>query len=73
LCTHLKKLVKNDDFPYHFVLIGEGVIKDKLMKKANSEEIRFVSFLPGVSKDTARACIEMADICFMPLRESSVF
>jgi glycosyltransferase involved in cell wall biosynthesis len=26
-----------------------------------------------VSKDIARACIKEADICFMPLRESSVF
>lgn len=69
----LRKFVKNGDFPYHFVMIGEGVIKDQLMKQANSEEISFVSFLPGVSKDVARACIEKADICFMPLQESSVF
>ncbi len=69
----LKKVVKNGDFPYHFVLIGEGVMKDKLLKQAQSEKISFVSFLPKVSKDVARACIEKADICFMPLRESSVF
>jgi len=69
----LKKLVKNGDFPYHFVLIGEGVSKDSLIKQADREEISFVSFLPAVSREVALGCIERADICFMPLRESSVF
>jgi glycosyltransferase involved in cell wall biosynthesis len=69
----LKKLVPTGDFPYHFIFIGEGVIKEKLMKTASGEEINFVSFLPRVSKEATRACIEMADICFMPLRESNVF
>jgi glycosyltransferase involved in cell wall biosynthesis len=69
----LKNLVENGDLPYHFVVIGEGVIKDQLMKQAEREKINFVSFLPGVSKDVARACIEKADICFMPLRDSSIF
>ena len=64
---------KIDKRPYHFVLIGDGALKAKLIKQAQDESIDFVSFLPRVTKDIIRACIEKADICFMPLQDSSIF
>ena len=55
------------------MLIGEGAVKDELIKQAQNESIHFVSFLPGVTKNIIRPCIERADICFMPLQNSSIF
>lgn len=70
----LKKMMVNErDCPYHFVLIGEGAVKEELIRQANEESIHFVSFLPRVAKDVIRSCIKKADICFMSLQDSSIF
>ena len=59
--------------PYHFVFIGEGAAKAKLIEQARNESVDFVTFLPRVTKDIIRPCIDRADVCFMPLQDSSVF
>lgn len=70
----LKKMILDErECPFHFVLIGEGAVKAELIKQAQDQAIDFVSFLPRVTKDIIRPCIEKADVCFMPLQDSSIF
>jgi glycosyltransferase involved in cell wall biosynthesis len=70
----LKEMMPNDyACPFHFVLIGEGAAKTELIKQARDQSIDFVSFLPRVTKDIIRPCIDKADICFMSLQDSTIF
>ncbi len=49
------KNIKNE--PIQFVLVGDGVEKPRLMKRAEKEKIRNVNFLPSVPK------AEVASLC----------
>ena len=61
------------DRGYHFVLIGDGVAKKGLMRRAEKEKITFVSFLPKVTKKQVISAMYQADICFISLKKLPVF
>jgi len=69
----LVKLNKDKNRPYHFVLIGEGIEKEKLMKRAKEEAIPFVTFLPKISKQQVITALKLADACFIGLKNVPVF
>ncbi len=69
----LKKVLKSREAPYHFILIGSGVDKNKLVDRQHHDDIDFVSFLPRIPKKAIISAILQADVCFMSLKNSPVF
>jgi len=69
----LSKLNQNKNKRYHFVLIGDGIEKEKLMKRAKEEAMTFVTFLPKISKQQVITALKLADVCFIGLRNVPAF
>lgn len=69
----LAELNQEKNKPYHFVLIGDGIEKEKLIKRAKDESISFVTFLPKISKQQVITVLDLADVCFISLKNVSVF
>ncbi len=69
----LVKLNQEKNKPYHFVLIGDGIEKEKLTKQAREESISFVTFLPKISKPQVITALESADVCFIGLKNVPSF
>ena len=61
----LGQLPDSQSFPYHVVMIGDGLLKKDLVKRTKEENLSFVSFLPKLCKSQALKAISMADICFI--------
>jgi glycosyltransferase involved in cell wall biosynthesis len=59
--------------PYHFFLVGEGILKPSLEERARREGIDFVTFLPQMRKRTARALIGKADVCFIGWQNRPIY
>ncbi|XOF34028.1 MAG: glycosyltransferase family 4 protein [Candidatus Electrothrix sp. YB6] len=68
----LKKINNNNAF-YHFVLIGDGTEKDKIMKVSEVEKLSFITFLPRISKKQVIKALQLSDCCFFALREAPIF
>ena len=69
----LSKLNQDKNKLYHFVLIGEGVEKENLMKRAKEESISFVTFLPKISKQQVITALKLADVCFVGWKKKKIY
>lgn len=69
----LKKVLGDADVPYHFVMIGEGISKPKLIARSQEEHCSFIDFLPRVSKRQALAAIQQADVCFIGWQDKPIY
>ena len=69
----INKVVNGMNLPYHFILIGSGAEKDRLIYRAKTEEITFVSFLPRIPKTNILSAIKQADVGFISLKDSPIF
>ena len=69
----LARLNRDIDVPYHFVLIGDGVEKEKLIERAEHEKIKFVTFLPKVSKEQIATAIKLSDVCFIGWQKKNIY
>ena len=69
----LAKLNQNKDKPYHFVLIGDGVEKEKLVKRAQEAANHFVTFLPKISKPQVIEALKLADVCFLGWQKRKIY
>jgi len=69
----LAKLNQDKDKPYHFVLIGEGIEKEKFVKRAREETISFVTFLPKISKQQVITALKLADVCFVASPKKKIY
>ncbi|MFC7685328.1 glycosyltransferase family 4 protein [Ureibacillus sp. GCM10028918] len=66
----LKNLETND---VHFILIGNGPEKERLLKRVEDENIKNVTMLNPVKKDFIPTILRKCDIGLLPLVESPVF
>jgi glycosyltransferase involved in cell wall biosynthesis len=57
----------------HFVFIGEGPVKPRLMARAMSEKLPNVEFLPEVPSDEICRFISLAAVCLVPLKKIPLF
>jgi glycosyltransferase involved in cell wall biosynthesis len=57
----------------HFVFIGEGPVKPRLMARAMSEKLLNVEFLPEVPSDEICRFISLAAVCLVPLKKIPLF
>jgi len=69
----LAKISVNKDMPYNFVLIGDGVEKEKLMHRVDNEGISFVTFLPKITKQQVISALDLADICFVSSTKNKIY
>lgn len=69
----LAQITGNKPRPYHFIFIGDGVAKHKLMRRAKDEGISFVSFLPRITKTQVISAISLADVCFVASQKKDIY
>jgi glycosyltransferase involved in cell wall biosynthesis len=69
----ISEVVKTKDVPYHFILIGEGISKDELVKQTKRCNIHFISFLPKVPQGTVPAILSQADVCFIGWQKKNIY
>lgn len=63
--------IKDPDI--HFLLIGEGAMKKRLLKKKNTLGLRNVTMLDPVSREAVPKYISITDIALVPLKKSDTF
>ncbi len=57
----------------HFLFVGEGAEKSKLVQRAGELKLANTTFLDPVGKNEVRELYELADICLVPLRNIPLF
>jgi glycosyltransferase involved in cell wall biosynthesis len=69
----LAQITGNKPRPYHFFFIGDGIAKDKLMRRVKEEGISFVSFLPRITKAQVISVLALADVCFVASQKKDIY
>ncbi len=67
------KAVHAEHPDYHFLLIGNGAEKNKLLRKIESEEIKNVTMLDSVPKNEVVDYLSILDAAIINLRKSDLF
>lgn len=67
-----KKLQKSHP-PFHFLLIGNGAEKNKLIQKVKSENIGNVTMLDSVTKNEVADYLSILDVAIINLKKSNLF
>lgn len=57
----------------HFVFVGDGADKPRMMEYAREHQLNNVTFLPLQDKERMPAFYAAADACFVPLRKGDYF
>lgn len=57
----------------HFLFVGEGAKKTKLIHKAREKSLSNVTFLESTDKEGVRDYYALADVCLVPLRNIPLF
>jgi glycosyltransferase involved in cell wall biosynthesis len=57
----------------HFLFVGEGAEKDRLVRQGEEAGLKNVQFLDSVAKDAVREFYALADVCLVPLRDIPLF
>jgi hypothetical protein len=60
-----------DDKRYHFVIIGDGYLKEELELK--SKDFGNISFFPKIRKNQVASAIDYFDICFVGRNDTPLF
>ena len=59
------------DKRFHFIIIGDGYLKDELSKK--SKDFGNISFFPKIRKNQVASAIEYFDVCFVGWHGTSLY
>ena len=62
-----------DETDIAFLFVGEGAVKDDLMKRAQDQKLDNVTFLPSVEKEQVRDFYSACDVAIVPLRNIPLF
>lgn len=62
-----------EDERIHFVLVGEGAMKTRLIAQQQANQIKNVSILDGVPKSEVCAYISITDVALINLRKKNTF
>ncbi len=57
----------------HFLFVGEGAEKAKLIERASELKLNNTTFLDSVGKNEVRELYELADVCLVPLKNIPLF
>lgn len=69
----IKAIGKISDPDVHFLFIGDGAMKSKIVKISKELQLKNVSFLDSVSKDKVPKYLSIIDISLVPLRKDDNF
>jgi glycosyltransferase involved in cell wall biosynthesis len=69
----LKEVVHQKDLPYHFILIGDGILKAELVAKSQKHNLTYVDFLPKVNQSELAAILGQADVCFLGWQKKDIY
>jgi glycosyltransferase involved in cell wall biosynthesis len=68
-----KILKKQKKDQIHFLLVGDGPEKKRLMKYRDEEVLDNVTFIPSVAKEQIPTILKHTDVGLLPLQDSPVF
>jgi glycosyltransferase involved in cell wall biosynthesis len=57
----------------HFLFVGEGAEKQKLLDRAQELELRNITFHDPVDRSSVKEFYALADVCLVPLRNVPLF
>jgi glycosyltransferase involved in cell wall biosynthesis len=57
----------------HFLLVGEGAEKEKLVQRARQLKLTNTTFVDSVGKNEVREFYALADVCLVPLKDIPLF
>lgn len=61
-----------DDASYHFIFIGDGVMKSSLLDLAHTLDLHNVTFLDAIAHEHVPTAVAAANICLIPCRKVSL-
>lgn len=79
LANHLEaildiaKIIKHKKANIHFLFVGDGPVKEKLIQQAEQEGIDNITFLPPVPKEYIPSILKRADAGIMALKDIEVY
>lgn len=57
----------------HFFFVGDGAMKDRLVRQAAQLQLTNITFADAIPKDLVPSYINLADVALIPLRKKSTF
>ena len=69
----LRSIAKLDNDSLHFLFVGEGSEKEKLLELASKLNLKNVTFHPGVTKKEVPRFISILDAALVPLKKTKTF
>ncbi|MCK4442364.1 MAG: glycosyltransferase family 4 protein [Sulfurovaceae bacterium] len=69
----ITSIANMDDNSIHFLFIGNGAMKDIIVKLATELNIKNITFLDPISKDEVPQYLSIIDISLVPLKKSDTF
>jgi glycosyltransferase involved in cell wall biosynthesis len=69
----IKSIYKLNDESYHFIFIGDGAEKEKIIKTADQLQIKNVTFIDPVKKSEIPNYLAALDVALVPLKKSTTF
>lgn len=57
----------------HFLFVGEGAEKDKLVRRAQQLKLTNITFIDSVVRNEVREFYALADVCLVPLKNIPLF
>ena len=69
----VRSLAKIDDERVHFLFIGDGAMKKKIVALAEELQLKNITFLAPVSKDQVPAYLSIIDVSLAPLKKEDNF
>jgi len=69
----VKSISKINDNNIHFLFIGDGAMKEKIINLAKELKLTNITFLEPVSKDEVPEYLSICDVSLAPLKKSDTF
>lgn len=69
----VESIEKIEDETIHFLFIGDGAMKEKIVKIASDLELKNITFLDSVSKNEVANYLSTIDASLAPLKKSDTF
>jgi len=69
----IRSISKIEDESIHFLFVGDGAMKEHIVKFANELSLNNVTFLDSISKDKMPQYLSIIDVSLAPLKRSDSF
>jgi glycosyltransferase involved in cell wall biosynthesis len=69
----VQSIAKIDDKSIHFLFVGNGSVKNKIVKLASSLSLNNITFLDAISKEDVPRYLSIIDVSLAPLIRSDTF